>query len=335
MNELMTIEKELEVLDESKAKQIESVFAPMVDMLKEFEGQYEQVMQEEQSPEKCTKAKRLRLDIAKVRIEADKVRKAQKEEYLRAGNAIQGVYNILKYAVVEKEDKLKEVETYYERIEQEKIKARQAERENELAKYEVDGSQIDLGNMADDVWANFLAGSKANYEAKIEAERKAEEERKEAERKENLFRQRKDELALYAHLGAYENLTIDTTEDEYEKLKAEMEEKKRAYDEEQKRIREENERLRIEKEKAEKERQRQAERERERKEAEAAEERRRKEEDRKAAEAKKAAEMAPDKEKLHSIAAELLSKTDSLKSDDAKAAVKQAYELLTKAAKEL
>lgn len=177
MNELATIKKELVGIDESKAAQIEAVFAPMVAMLKDFEGQYDGIMALEQSPEKCIQAKRLRLDIAKVRIEADKVRKIQKEEYLRAGNAIQAVYNILKFAVAEKEDSLKETETYYERLEAEKAKTRQAERQAELLKYEVDGSTIDLGNMLDDVWINFLMGTKTNYEAVKEAERQAEADR--------------------------------------------------------------------------------------------------------------------------------------------------------------
>lgn len=180
MNEL-TITDELKGIDKNKARQIEKVFAPMVQMLKEFEGQFDQVMDLEQSPEKCVKAKRLRLDISKVRIEADKVRKVNKEEYLRAGNAIQGVYNILKFAVTDKEEALKEVETFYARIEEEKNKVRQAEREAELSKYGVDGSTIDLGGMDDTVWDNFLAGSKANHEAVQEAERKAKEERLEKE----------------------------------------------------------------------------------------------------------------------------------------------------------
>lgn len=177
MNELATIKKELVGIDESKAAQIEAVFAPMVAMLKDFEGQYDTIMALEQSPDKCAKAKRLRLDIAKVRIEADKVRKIQKEEYLRAGNAIQAVYNILKFAVAEKEDSLKETETYYERIEAELTKRLQEAREIELSKYEVDGSTIDLGNMLDDVWVNFLTGTKITYETVKEAERKAEEDR--------------------------------------------------------------------------------------------------------------------------------------------------------------
>ena len=183
MNEL-TIRDELKGLEASKAKQIEAVFAPMVEMLKGFEGEYDNIMALEQTKEKASKAKRLRLDIAKIRIEADKVRKVQKDEYLRAGNAIQGVYNILKFAVTDKEDALKDVELYYERIEAQRLLELQLSREAELAKYEADGSAINLGAMDDQVWENFRAGTKANYEAIKAAEKKAEEDRVTREKEE-------------------------------------------------------------------------------------------------------------------------------------------------------
>lgn len=329
MNEL-TIKKELEVLDESKAKQIEKTFAPMVEMLKSFEGQYDQVMEMEQSPEKCARAKRLRLDIARVRIDADKVRKEQKEQYLRAGNAIQGVYNILKFAVTDKEESLKSIEEYYKRIEEEKVKKLQAEREAELQRYEVDGTQIDLGNMTDDVWSNFLTGSKANYEARVAAERKAEEARREAERKVRLWRDRKDELAMYAHLGAYDDLTVETTESEYQNIKEAMQAKQKEYETRQARIRKENEELRKQKEKAETERRKLQEKaERERKQR-LEEERRQRE----AAEREKA-EKVPDKEKLLRLANDILAAKGAVKSAEAKQAIKKAYDILAAAAGEL
>ena len=43
MNEL-TITKELAGLEPSKAKQIETVFAPMVKMLKEFEAVFDEIV---------------------------------------------------------------------------------------------------------------------------------------------------------------------------------------------------------------------------------------------------------------------------------------------------
>jgi hypothetical protein len=289
MNEL-TIKKELTGLDESKARQIEAVFAPMVEMLKGFEAEYENVMAFEQSPEKCAKAKRLRLDISRVRIEADKVRKEQKDEYLRAGNAIQGVYNILKFAVTDKEEKLKDVEQYYELIEKARIDELQASRSAYLLKYNVDGSTISLGTMEDQIWLNFLAGTKANYEAVLLAERKAEEELMEAERlrKEEEERIRKENEELKA-----------------EQIKAEKE--RQAREEQLKKEREAVEKERLEREAA-IVKERQAREELERKiEREKAEEIRKTELAKAEEEArKKAEEEASDKHKLNVLAGKIL-----------------------------
>ncbi len=245
MNEL-TISKELAGLEKSKARQIEAVFAPMVKMLKEFEATYDEIAALEMNPDTCAKAKRLRLDIAKVRIGADKVRKEQKEEYLRAGNAIQGVFNILKFAVADKEEKLKEIETHYERIEEEKKKRLQAERELELVKYGVGDSALALGAMNDLVWDNFLSGAKSNYENAREAERKDEADRIEQEKKTILFDERTKALLVYGDLYERNQLTIDSTEEEYENILFAVKGLKIAKDKQQAEIRAENERLKEE-----------------------------------------------------------------------------------------
>ncbi len=245
MNEL-TISKELAGLEKSKARQIEAVFAPMVKMLKEFEATYNEIAALEMNPDTCAKAKRLRLDIAKVRIGADKVRKEQKEEYLRAGNAIQGVFNILKFAVADKEEKLKEIETHYERIEEEKKKRLQAERELELVKYGVGDSALALGAMNDLVWDNFLSGTKSNYENAREAERKDEADRIEQEKKTILFDERTKALLVYGDLYERNQLTIDSTEEEYENILFAVKGLKIAKDKQQAEIRAENERLKEE-----------------------------------------------------------------------------------------
>ena len=298
MNEL-TIKTELAGLDKSKAKQIEAVFAPMVKMLKEFEAVYDEIAAMEINPDTCKKAKRLRLDIGRVRIDADKVRKVQKEEYLRAGNAIQGVYNILKFAVADKEEKLKDIETHYERIEADKKKRLQTEREAELLKYDVEqtGSTLTLGDMDDVVWDNYLAGTKANHEAVVAAEKKAEEERVEAEQKEAEAREK---MRL-------ENEQLRKEAAEATRVKAEAD--REAEEERQAReakIQEEREaREKLEKEITDRE-------------AVAAQK----------AEAEKKAQLAPDKEKLNIIAADLLTKKETLISDDAKDAIETASAII-------
>lgn len=190
MNDL-ELTNELTGLSESKAQQVKAIFHPMVKMLEGFEDDYSSVMLEEQTPDKCKNAKALRLEIARVRISADKARKSQKEEYLRAGQAIQSVFNVLKFAIADKEESLKEVEDYYERQEEARISRVQSEREAELIKYQVTIQTPEiLGNMSDDVWVNYLNGVRQNWEDLKEAERQEEEARKESARRESEERER-------------------------------------------------------------------------------------------------------------------------------------------------
>lgn len=330
MTSELTIKKELSGLDASKAEQIEAVFSPMVKMLKGFETKYDEVINLKISPEKCTKAKRLRIDISKVRIDADKVRKVQKEEYLRAGNAIQGVYNILKFAVVDKEDSLKEIETHYERIEEEKKIKLQEERQLELEKYDVDGSQIDLGSMREEIWSNFLTGSKSNYAAGKEAERKVEEIRqaaiKKAEAEQKRIKAENKKLLIEREKEAKERKAADE--------KAEAERLKLVKEKEAIEAKARGEREKLIKEKEAAERKIRAEREA----AEVKELERVRVERKKAETERKAREveaMAPDREKLAGWADALEAKIESLSTDVAKAAVKRAVEILAKTAIEM
>lgn len=304
MNALI-ISKELDGIDESKAAQISAVFSPMVEMLEGFEAAYASVMKMEQSTEKAAEARRLRIDISKIRISADKARKEQKAEYLRAGNAIQGVYNILKYAVEEKEAALSDIEKY-EEIQAAKEKARlQSQREADLLPFEVDGSNTDLGSMPDDIWLNFLAGSKANYEARIEAERKAEEdrlaaiEREKEERKKLEAAKRKAEMERSAAIKAAK-IEAKRAAKAAAELKAE---KDRAAKIEAERVEAERKQIQIDKA-------------------------------REAAKiaAEKAAAAAPDNEKLKGLADALLSRIETLNTDKAKNAIKSASKVLYEAA---
>ena len=355
MKELLVKETEqLKGLEPSKAEQIKKVFEPMAAMLASFEKAYADVIALEITPKTCALAKRLRLAIGHVRTDADKARKAEKAKYLRAGNAIQGVYNILKDAVADKEEKLQEIENHYDRIVAEKIFALQAEREEELLKYDFDGSTLDLGQMVQPVWTNFLNGTRLNYEAVKDAERKAEEEQLERERKEKISQDRKDLLIPYSQFSNYSSLILDTSENEFIALQADAIKKKRAYEDEQEEIRLENERLRIEKEKAEKkriadqkkldaERKRTAEKLRKAGEERKALERKiaadkaekirlEKEEAKRIADEEEKAAAAPDKEKILAVIKTLTELVTNLTTDTAMKAVESARDILSDAA---
>lgn len=328
--ENISLEKELSPLSESKAKDLREFFNPMLDKVQEFEDDFNGIIEMEHSPHRESKAKRLRLDIAKIRVAADKFRKEQKAEYIRAGKAIQGAYNIVEYAVKSKEDKLKEIETYTERQEQERIEALQREREEELEKYEADGSQLDLGNMSADVWENYLAGIKSNYEAVKLAEQKAEKERQERERKDRILNDRRMQLAEYSSLipGIAQSIGIDTEQDTFDSILKDAKEKAEAEKKRQAEIAAENERLKKESE----------EKERKRKEAEAQaqaerEAREKAEAERKEREAAEAAEAeriasAPDREKLIQLRDYLRDAAGNLEAEKAQQAVERCARTL-------
>jgi len=226
---------ELAVIEASKALQIKATFEPMVKMLEQFEGGFNDIVvkaEKEITLEVVGEAKRLRIDIGKVRIATEKLRVEQKEEYLRAGKAIDGVANILKWAVSDKEDKLKEIENYFELQEKERKNKLQLERVELLKLYVEDASDRDLAGMEEDVWVAYLAAKKKDYEDQIEAARLAEEERKakekEAEEERERLRIENEKLRLEAEKRA---------EEERERLKKEAEEleaRRKKEDEERK-----------------------------------------------------------------------------------------------------
>lgn len=214
---------ELLVIEKSKAEQIKATFEPMAEMLAEFEEAFNTIIIESQegiTKEVIEKARRLRIDIARVRIETEKIRKEQKEEYLRAGKAIDGVSNILKWAVADKENRLKEIENYFEIQEQKRLEELQTKRADMLSAYVEDAHERNLSGMEEDVWNAYFQTKKKEYEDRIEAERKAEENRIAREKAEAQERER----------IRWENERLKKEAEERERL-AEIEAEKRAKEE--------------------------------------------------------------------------------------------------------
>jgi len=252
-NELVKFDApELSVIEKSKAEQIKATFEPMAKMLSEFEEKFNEIIknsEKEVTKEITIKAKRLRIDIGKVRIETDKIRKDQKDEYLRAGKAIDGVANILKWAVTDKENKLKEIEDYFEIQEKKRLELLQIERVEKLQKYVEDAHERDLSSMDTDVFDIYLAGKKKEFEDKIEAKKKAEKERIKNEKLDKLENSRKIEIAPYNQFIKESYDLRSMNESDYNDLLSFLNQCKIKHDEEQEKIRLENEKLKEEAEK--------------------------------------------------------------------------------------
>jgi colicin import membrane protein len=237
---------ELLAIEKSKAEKIKLTFEPMAKMLSEFEAEYNQVISDaetEVTKDVCNKARRVRIDIGRVRIETGKLKDKQKEYIKLEDRAIMGVHNILVWAVKEKEDKLKEIENYFEIQEQKRREELQRERAQRLSEYIDDAHERDLAKFEDDEFDALLSIKKKEKEDRIAAEKKAEEDRIKREKKEAAERERMRK----------ENERLKKEAEEKERL-AKIEAEKRAQEEMQRRQKEEVERkAREEKERKERE----------------------------------------------------------------------------------
>lgn len=287
-------------LKETEVQPIEKAFMPKIVERDALKPIYEALITEELTPALCVKSKELRLKLVKVRTGIAKIHETQKAYYLAAGRFVDAWKKKETLPVEQMEEKLEAIEKYFENIEKERKAKLRDERIAELVKYEVDGTLLMLGEMTEEVWTNYLAGVKLQYEAKKEAERKAEEDRLaaiEAEKK------RQEEIRL-------ENERLKKEREEIER-QAEIERKKQVAElakkekerkeaeakmlEQAKKDREKIEAERLAREKAEKEL-------RDKKEAEEraakAEQERLQQEEIARQKAEKKAAAAPDKEKL-------------------------------------
>lgn len=350
MSKELSIQEPLKELETSKAEQIKKVFEPMVKMLESFEEEYSQVMSLEVSEDNCLKAKDLNSRIARVRIEAEKVKTKQKKQYLIAGNAIQSVYNILLNAVNEKETLLKERANYYKIIEAKRIEDLSIARGEELAKYGVTEVSLNLGNMEEALYNALRDGSIAKFQAARDLEARLEKERVEREEKEVVYNNRLKALLIYGDLFDHSLLTVDSTEKEFEKIMFDTKALKVAFDKKAKEQVEEqveeNQILKKEAEKAEKKRladkkkadDEKAASDKKLKEAQDKADILEKEKEEVIAEQeaeKKRKSESSDKEKLVDISTYLASKTDTVKSEKAKDAIRKAYVQITDIIKSL
>lgn len=305
-------------LEESKATEIKSMFTPMLDKMEELEVEYNEVIKEEITPGLIAKAKALRMKYVKVRTGTAEIHKELKAFYLKGGRFVDAFKNTQEFASGEKEKTLKAIEEHFENIEREKKEKLKTERIALIQPYVDDVNTYMLGEMSEDGFQKLLAGSKLQYEMRIEAERKAEEERIAREKAEAEEREKQ----------RLENIRLKKEAEEREKA-AEAERKKQAEiiakqkaeaDKKEKELRDKAEAERKAREKAEAEL-------KAKREAEEAEKRA-------LIAAEKKAKRAPDKDKLNSFAQSIIDlQRPDVKSEEAMVILEGINNLLGKVVK--
>lgn len=123
-------------------------------------------------------AREARLALREIRISADKLRKELKEDSLRYGRAVQGVYNVIEAAITPIEKHLETQEKFREIYELKQREALRQEREEltrEVREFMI--ANINLGEITEEDFQRLWNGAKLQKQAAEEAARKAEEER--------------------------------------------------------------------------------------------------------------------------------------------------------------
>ena len=180
MNELVKVNYKDYGLTEMKAREVEAVFLPMIAKMKELEDEYNKILSLP-IEEAQHLAKALRLKYSKIRTSTAQIHKEAKAFYLAGGRFVDGWKNAQLFASQGYEKKLKEIETHFERIEQEKINKRTDERVAEYTKYSDNEIPSFVQTMSNDEWDVYLLGVKKAKEEYL-ARQKAEAEAKELAR---------------------------------------------------------------------------------------------------------------------------------------------------------
>lgn len=217
-NEVAIIDPKEYGLEEKKAVEIESAFAPKIIERDGLLAIYSQIITEELSPEVAKRARECRLKLVKARTGIAEIHKTQKAYALAYGKFCDAWKNKETLPIEQAEAKLEEIETYIEKIEAERTAKLKAERIEKLSEVCDNSSMYPVEMMEEEAFDNLFNGLRLAKDAK-EAELKRIEDERIAKEK----------------------------QDEIERLQKEKEEA-----EERERIRIENERLKAEKEAKEK-----------------------------------------------------------------------------------
>jgi colicin import membrane protein len=239
MNEIVKINASDYGLEESKASEIEAMFLPMLAKMRELEKEFNHILKLPIDPETCQMAHDLRQSYVKVRTGTEKIHKDLKAFYLNGGRFVDAFKNTQAFASGEKETTLKAIEDHFENQERERLEKLRTTR-LELLKPYTEIEPLALGHMEQTVFDNLLTGFKTAYEVRIAAEKKAEEERiaKEKAEAEERERQRLENIRLKKEAEEREK------ELQVERAKAESERK--ALEEKARKEREEREKLETE-----------------------------------------------------------------------------------------
>lgn len=209
----------------SKAESIASNYAPFLVQISEQAKLLKGL--KDDSPEDVATARRVRIDLGKISAPATAQKKADKDLILIETRFIDGLFNTVEgFRKLTIED-AKLIEEAADKIEEARIAELNSKRLAELQKFDVDGTDFNVGAMNDEVYETFLSGTEAKYKARQEADRLAEEERIAKEKAEEQERIRLENIKLKSEADERDRLESVAKENKAKADKLEAENKAR------------------------------------------------------------------------------------------------------------
>jgi len=238
-------------LTKEKVTEIYSHFSKALNESIALEEDYKVSIAKPISKKSAKEAGVVRKKFSKLRTSSIKDIEASKDEFYKPYKFILQLRKSIETFYKNREEKLKEIETHFKRLEEEKLEKLREERIEKLSQLNNQETGFNvmipssIEKMEVDVFLSFFAGQE--MQSKKYNEEYYEEQRKEKERleKESIYQKRKEVLLPYSQFIDITELTIDTTKEQAIALKEKAERLKTEYDERQESIRIENEKLKV------------------------------------------------------------------------------------------
>lgn len=224
-------------MEESTSTALRNAFLPFAEQAMEWaEKASKLVVTDATQVSKMKEAREGRLLMKKIRTEADKTRKALKEDSLKYGKAVQAAYNAIEGIIVPIEDHLEKQEKFAELIEIKRQNELREKRQTIIDEYQVFLPQFgDLGKMSEEEFEKLLNIAKVQKE---QQENEAKEKARIEEENRRLFQIENEKLKAQQEIERQKNIELQTKLDEERRARAKIEaEQKRQAEEEARRQR--------------------------------------------------------------------------------------------------
>lgn len=158
-------------IEPTKGTQMMQLFVPYFKRMDEVERKISILPAENPSKEDCEMAKAIRKALRDNRLDAERIKKQGKETIILEGRLFDNLYNIIDNSSKPLEKRCEAIEKWHEIKEAERVEAVYQERKSLCDELEADTMFVNIRQMSDDQFNDYISTVKTAIAARLEAER--------------------------------------------------------------------------------------------------------------------------------------------------------------------